>query len=406
MASFTKIPANNKQGYKWVCIKDGPPDPATGARNQVKRRGDTKKEAEARCDEAIKKLGEHGLSEKDLKQLPFGRVAAEWLETYVRGGAKPGTIQRRKDSLKIIFSFMEHVNINRITPKLHQSMLNELFDSGYSKSTLDSVHVAANLVYKHALKERYIQSNPAAGATIPVKVRTVEEIENNPVENSYLERGELHQFLATVNEHGLTNDAPFFYLMAFSGLRIGEALALKWTDVDFETGNIRVTKTLYAPRNNMRTTVLLPPKTTASIREFDLDEDVMKLLKTHKAQQNQRILEKRLLTADFHNGNYVFANDSGYPTVHRQIEFRMKRLLKKSGLKKPATPHFFRHTHISMLTEAKVDLKTIMDRVGHDDPKTTLKIYTHVTEKMKKDAGQKLSSSYSDILKGLILQDS
>ncbi|WP_425325621.1 tyrosine-type recombinase/integrase [Paenibacillus peoriae] len=66
--------------------------------------------------------------------------------------------------------------------------------------------------------------------------------------------------------------------------------------------------------------------------------------------------------------------------------------------KKEATPHIFRHTHISMLSEAGVDLKTIMKRVGHDDPETTLKIYTHVTEKMKKDATEKIRIHFADIL--------
>ncbi len=59
----------------------------------------------------------------------------------------------------------------------------------------------------------------------------------------------------------------------------------------------------------------------------------------------------------------------------------MNRILKRTSITKKATPHIFRHTHISMLIEAGVDLPTIMARVGHDDAKTTLKIYTHVTKK-------------------------
>jgi len=76
----------------------------------------------------------------------------------------------------------------------------------------------------------------------------------------------------------------------------------------------------------------------------------------------------------------------------------MERLLKKTSIKKEATPHIFRHTHISMLAEAGVDLKTIMQRVGHDDPETTLRIYTHVTEKMRKDANEKIRIHFADIL--------
>ncbi|WP_236809623.1 tyrosine-type recombinase/integrase [Bacillus glycinifermentans] len=69
----------------------------------------------------------------------------------------------------------------------------------------------------------------------------------------------------------------------------------------------------------------------------------------------------------------------------------MERLLEKTSIMKHATPHILRHTHISMLTEAGVDLPTIMKRMGYDDIRTTMKIYTHVTEKMKEDAPKKSS---------------
>ncbi|MEK5086588.1 tyrosine-type recombinase/integrase [Paenibacillus sp. FSL M8-0228] len=84
--------------------------------------------------------------------------------------------------------------------------------------------------------------------------------------------------------------------------------------------------------------------------------------------------------------------------IQKNILIRMERILKKTSIKKKATPHIFRHTHISMLTEAEVDIKTIMKRVGHDDAKTTLKVYTHVTEKMKKNANAKIKNHFSDIL--------
>lgn len=83
---------------------------------------------------------------------------------------------------------------------------------------------------------------------------------------------------------------------------------------------------------------------------------------------------------EYHDGNFVFCRANGYPYVQKNINERMDRLLTYTSIKKSATPHIFRHTHISMLTEAGVDLSTIMERVGHDDAQTTLKIYTHVTK--------------------------
>lgn len=82
----------------------------------------------------------------------------------------------------------------------------------------------------------------------------------------------------------------------------------------------------------------------------------------------------------------------------------MARLMKLTNIKKHATPHIFRHTHITMLIEAsiasgsQIDLKTIMKRVGHDDAKTTLKIYTHVTERMMQSSSDKLKIHFQNIL--------
>lgn len=68
----------------------------------------------------------------------------------------------------------------------------------------------------------------------------------------------------------------------------------------------------------------------------------------------------------------------------------MNRLVKQSNIQKKVSPHTLRHTHISMLTEAEVDLKEIMERVGHTDMRTTIEIYTHVTNKMKKETSNKM----------------
>lgn len=104
---------------------------------------------------------------------------------------------------------------------------------------------------------------------------------------------------------------------------------------------------------------------------------------------------------DYHDGRFVFCRPNGYPYASRFIYDRIIRIINKAGLTKVEGPHILRHTHITMLTEAGVDLRTIMDRVGHDDSKTTIEIYTHVTDRMKEDAATKLKVSFGDILQGV-----
>ncbi|OMF34520.1 site-specific integrase [Paenibacillus peoriae] len=223
-------------------------------------------------------------------------------------------------------------------------------------------------------------------------------IENSTIEDGYLEKHELAEFLNAVKEHGLPCDIEIFHLLAFSGMRSGELCALKDTDFNFELNELRITKTLYNPDNNMRKYTLTPPKSTGSIRKFNVIDIVMNLLQEHIVKQRTLRLEYKKLFTDYHENNFVFAHKNGYPLIQKNILIRMERILKKTSITKKATPHIFRHTHISMLTEAEVDLKTIMKRVGHDDAKTTLKIYTHVTEKMKKNANEKIKNHFADIL--------
>lgn len=125
----------------------------------------------------------------------------------------------------------------------------------------------------------------------------------------------------------------------------------------------------------------------------------MNMLKKIVRENDKYKMQYKMLLDEYHDMDFVFARGNGYPFVTKTILTRMNRILDKTNIKKNATPHIFRHTHISMLTEAGVDMPTIMAKVGHEDIETTMNIYTHVTKKMKKDASTKTLSLYGDILK-------
>ncbi|MGG4207012.1 hypothetical protein ABEW60_21950 [Paenibacillus jamilae] len=128
--------------------------------------------------------------------------------------------------------------------------------------------------------------------------------------DGYLEKHELAEFLNAVNEHGLPDDIEIFHLLAFSGMRSGELCALKDTDFNFELNELRITKTLYNPDNNMRKYTLTPPKFTGSIRKFNIIDNVMNLLQRHIVKQQALRLEYKKL---YHENNFVFAHKNGYP---------------------------------------------------------------------------------------------
>ncbi|MFW0912741.1 tyrosine-type recombinase/integrase [Bacillus altitudinis] len=387
------------KGKKWLAVGDGPPDPVTGKRKQIPRRGKTKKEAEQRVLKAIAALEEDGIDESVVKKMTFEKLAADWIRDYtLTTGNKKGTIRIRTKEIKILNRYIAKTNIAKITTRKYQKILNDLTEQEYARNTISGVHTTAGLIFKYAIQQKLLKHSPTEGAVVPKKRLTVEDIENNPIEEKYFEKEELEEFLLTVKEFGLDMDLERFYLLAFSGMRSGELCALKWSDINFETNEIRITKTIYSENNNMKEYELVPPKTAGSVRTIEVEGQIMDMLKEYQMRQKKRRLQSRIKPEEYHDGNFVFARENGYPFLPKNIIVRMERLLEKTSIKKHATPHIFRHTHISMLTEARVDITTIMKRVGHDDMKTTMRIYTHVTEKMKEDASQKVQKTFGNIL--------
>ncbi|WP_106494737.1 site-specific integrase [Lentibacillus sp. Marseille-P4043] len=214
---------------------------------------------------------------------------------------------------------------------MFQNMLIDLDKEGYAHTTISGVNTWANMIFKYGIRNKLMKDNPRIDAIIPKKAITIEDLEKNTLEETYFEQKELLTFLDAVLKIGLELNVERFYTLAFSGMRPGELVALKKSDLDFENKTIRISKTLYSENNNMK--------------EYGLETT-----KTNKART--------------------------------------------------MTPHSFRHTHISMMTEAGVDLHT-MKRIGHEDPDTTLKVYTHVTEKMKIKSINGITSMNGDLLQKL-----
>ncbi|ASA22003.1 tyrosine-type recombinase/integrase [Paenibacillus donghaensis] len=399
-----KIPANNKQGYKWKVVLEGPPDPITGKRQQVPRVRDTQKEATAAA-QAVVDLMTKGLDVKKAKQTTFEEAAYGWLADYALTGVAESTVDQREVTIQSILKHIAKGKLDKITHTQYQQILNKLFEKGLSKSSIKSFHSVTKMIFEWAIINNLCAVNPTEKAKIPKRQKTVEEIENESVEELYLEHEEINEFLDTVVKHGKYGDKEVFFLLVYSGLRPGEACALKYTDIDVKNKRIRVTKTLYTPKNNMYKAKVKPPKTDGSVRSFTLDDVIIEMIQAFKEVAATRHSGYQRYHDDYYDGGFIFARDNGRPFSQTTLINRMARIIKITNITKKATPHIFRHTHISMLTEAGIDLATIMQRVGHDDEKTTLKIYTHITRKMQKDASEKASIHFGSILNPHLLQE-
>ena len=388
---------------RWVCVADGPADPVTGKRRQIKRRGTTQREAKKRVQDVLNSFEERGIDPRIGKNTTFDSLAEEWIATYTLTGVKRSSVRVREKEIKILNRYIAKTPIANVTHSIYQKILNEL-STQYARTTVQGVNIAASMIFRYAIRDKMIKDDPTVGVIVPKRRKTIEEIKENPIDELYLEHEEIEEFLGVVQNHGLYLDLERFFTLVFSGMRSGELCALQKSDLNFKDNFININKTLYSENNNMKGYELTPPKTDGSIRIVNMEKPIMDLLRTLIRKNDKYKLQFRHLYEDYHDNEFVFCRDNGYPFIPKNILTRMDRLIGKTTIKKNATPHIFRHTHISMLTEAGVDIATIMARVGHEDIETTTRIYTHVTNKMKKDASDKVTNLYGNILQKINLK--
>lgn len=400
MATFRKrggkkMPDGKIKGGTWYYQIDRGPH-AVGKRHISKGGFKTKKQAELAAAEVEKQLFEGTYVEQ--RDILFQELATEWFEEYSLK-KKISTLRPRRNQLKHLLNYFFNRKARDITNKDYQGMLNDLHNQGYAFNTIDGIHSVGRMIFEKAMRDELIKKDPTQYAEVPKPPKTVEEIENKDKPPEYLEREELLLFLDTAKEKGMEKDYVIFLTLAYTGLRIGELVSLKWKDIDFDEGIISITKTMYNPDNNTLQYQLVPPKNEGSIREIEVDEDVISELKKLRASQNEFKLQHRDIYFD---GNFVFTTiekNFGHPILIKTVEGKMKRLLRLSGLNTNLTPHSLRHTHTSLCAEAGIPLEDIMERLGHADDKTTKLVYLHVTKARKKETARRFSEHMKGIKK-------
>ncbi len=238
-------------------------------------------------------------------------------------------------------------------------------------------------VMDYAVKIDLIEKNPFILVEWPVRILEVDEIENQEI--NFLSKEELKKLLDTSKELDNPKWYPFFRLLAFSGLRRGEALALTWKDIDFSNNKISITKTLTLGLENEP--IVQSPKTRESIRIIDMDQTTMDTLKEWKNKQHNIYLplgfntlkDKQLVFSSLNNSFIVFSAPG----------HRLSYLTKKAGITS-ISPHGLRHTHCSLLFEAGAAIQDVQDRLGHSDIRTTMNIYNHISKSKKVETIEKL----------------
>lgn len=353
-------------------------DETTGHTIQIKKQGfKSKDEAlEAYLNYKLKIVkGEYEPLNK--KKLTFKQLFESWDKVY-----KP-TVKESTYAVTMryfnnhILSALGNIYIEKITVAECQKAVNEWFEE--APHTFDRFIHYASKVFKYGIDMELLTSNPMEKVIKP-------KLKERPQQyQEFYDKDELNEFLSCAKKCNFRYFV-YFRLLAYTGMRKGESLALKWSDIDFETNTISITRNVTTGLNNRP--YISNGKTANSVRRIPVDSETMNYLKEWRYCQQKDMLKKgfNFLDAD----NYIFPTiNNGITSLSKPRQWN-KSICDKFGLRRIKI-HGFRHTHASLCYSAGLNAKEIQKRLGHADSKTTMNVYTHVMKNDEKKAVKKFA---------------
>ena len=332
----------------------------------------SKKDAQKFLNE---KLHEH---DRGLLVVPSRQLAREFLLEWIDKG-KPGISQRTRESyrwmlLQYVLPKIGDWRLDQLGPFEIQELYNGMTERGLSPRTVRYTHSILKSALSQAVRWRMLPGNPADLVELPKMVRK---------EMRALSPQEATDFLDAIRGDRW---APLWELLLVTGLRPGEALGLKWSDVDWDQKRVRIQRTLVRSEDNEWH--LGEPKTARSRRSVVVPKSTMDTLRRHRTDQAQERLRRGAeYKADL---DLVFANGVGEPLDYRVVVRRhFKPIVKAAGLE-PLRLYDLRHTCATLLLAGGEHPKVVAERLGHSSTVMTMDVYSHVLPDMQEKAAEKL----------------
>ena len=325
-------------------------------RKSTKRGFATKREAE----EWLRNFLIKQKADFDMKFEDFWKMYYADIETRLR----EHTMRTKKYIVELkILPYFGNKRVNDITAADIRQWQNELIKMGYSPTYLKTINNQLSAIFNYAVRYYDLKSNPCAKAGSMGKSKA-EEMD-------FWTGEEFRKFIDSVMNKGLSYMA--FMTLYWTGMRLGELLALNPNDVDLEKRTISITKSY---QRFGKKDVITPPKTPKSKRVITIPEFLAADIK------------------DYMDSLYdLQENDRLFPITKYYLEHEMQRGIKESGVKRIRV-HDLRHSHASMLIELGFSPLEIANRLGHEKVETTLNTYAHLYPNKQTKLAERLDSEY------------
>ncbi|MGA7911391.1 MAG: site-specific integrase [Candidatus Dormiibacterota bacterium] len=351
---------------------------ANGKRDRRKFQGKTWKEVQARLEDAKEQ------SKKGILPATGKRTVGMWMEAWLQDVAKPtvrpSTYRSYEGFVKQhINPVLGHIALEKLTAGDVRAMLNSR--AGLSPRSVQHLRAVLRTGLNVAIKDGLIPSQRnVAGDVKPPKVPRREM-------KTY-DGDQAHALLRVVAGDPLE---AVYVLALTTGMRQGEILGLRWRSVDLEAGTLRVD---YALQRVAKVYKLVEPKSENSRRVVPLSAITLAALRAHKAKQQETAQQPGTIrNLEWHD--LVFRTTTGQPLSGSWVYNRFKAAAKAADL--PAIRfHDARHSVVSILGEAGVDVATVSKLVGHSNVSLTMNTYRHVFEKAKREAANAMDAALSE----------
>jgi len=332
----------------------------------------------------------------NLTNKTFGELFKEWLLIFKQSAVAPRTFEGNFRNYNIhIKPYVGKMKIEDITTPVVQQVINELLAKGLSTNTVKKVKFLFNQFFEYAVDCEWVLTNP----TLRVKIRS-RDIKLTDSENEYKAiKPEMRmKFISALNNNSFLK--PLCMTAMFAGLRIGEILALRWENIDFENNTISVLSsitripTLDEDGKVLHSkTVIGKTKTTCSVREVPIPDILVEALQDWKKEQwvKEQLSNVKLLSPE----SIVFSNTDGSVRTYSGTRMIFNRFAKKYGFFGKVRFHTLRHTYSNMLFEANENPKIIQALLGHQSVKTTLTVYNSIDTSYYKEATDKLNKLFN-----------
>ena len=289
------------------------------------------------------------------------------------------TLASTSEQLRTEFAEAEHITKDTLASLLRRQSTRRSIDDfpeGLDRRTVNYVHTILHRAFKDAVRWGRLARNPADAADPPRGSRKSDGVHA-------WSAATLRSFLQSTQKAG-DREHALWVLLATTGMRRGEAIGVRWSDVDLDKGRVRVVQTITQTRSKV---TVGEPKTTSGRRSVSLDSGTVGVLRDHR----KRMLQERLLIGpDFSDDGLVFHEPDGACLRPEAVSGRFVRRVGQHGLPR-LTIHGLRHTWATLALEQGIHPRVVQERLGHSTIAITLGIYSHVSPTVHDEAAETIA---------------